>query len=488
VQGLVSLRLQQLSSSDLLSAPTSKERRLSLVELEAKKRSRLIRQWEKMSQEIESAQKREELERSRRQAISRQKSQLPPARRRFPMRRRAPSVFSSDCLDTIRPLEDHEASADGGQLDDEADDNDGVACAAAATFRRLTKSGLISPRTRPQGPAWSSAQAVELPLGSRRGGLRQSSPDEGGGSVAVREQEATEGKNWLVSACGRLPRAVLVKIGGRPSASDQTKKPTANFEPHTTDAVAHDAASNNDSCNDYNDLRPEAQEERVAVSEVEAFLRQRRGSTVQASGFAIPRLTITASPDPVPRRGRQRRVKAVEGVNHTSSTDEEGEDERNTKSLIDEEYSSEEEKEDGDGVKVVVKCRSKTINRGAPSSILRALGTNVALSSWFFCCTDDLAEPVKKQGWLIKMGDGLFAQWKKRSGSNSCPPLWPGRHSEWKAVVPGGWCWSTPSSCGVQVPASRRKTASACGEAAWWTRLPTGSRVSSEQVEAFDAV
>ncbi len=108
----------------------------------------------------------------------------------------------------------------------------------------------------------------------------------------------------------------------------------------------------------------------MEVSPAEAFLRQQRGSTVQASGFAIPRLTITASSDPVPRRGRQRRVKAVEGVNHTSSTDEEGEDERNTKSLIDEEYSSEEEKEDGDGVKVVVKCRSKTINRGAPSSLL----------------------------------------------------------------------------------------------------------------------
>jgi hypothetical protein len=384
VQGLVSLRLQQLSSSDLLSAPTSKERRLSLVELESKKRSRLIRQWEKMSQEIESAQKREELERSRRQAISRQKSQLPPARRRFAMRRRAPSVVSSDGLDTIRPLADdeldHEASTDGGQLDAEANDDGGAASAAAAAFRRLTKSGLISPRTRPAGPAWGAAQTGDLTLGSRRGGLRESPHEVGGGSAAVREQEATESKNWLVSACGRLPRAVLVKIGGRPP--DQTKKQSA-IEQHTTDAH-HDAASHsNDISSKTNNNNqqnvphsPEAQKERLAVSGVETFLRQRRGSTVQASGLAIPKLSITASPDPVPRRGRQRRVEAVEGANNTSSgTDDDAEeaDERNTKSLIEEEYSSEEEKEDGDGVKVVVKCRSKTINRGAPSSLLRPL-------------------------------------------------------------------------------------------------------------------
>ncbi|ELR12975.1 PH domain containing protein [Acanthamoeba castellanii str. Neff] len=411
VQGLVSLRLQQLSSSDLLSAPTSKERRLSLVELESKKRSRLIRQWEKMSQEIESAQKREELERSRRQAISRQKSQLPPARRRFAMRRRAPSVVSSDGLDTIRPLADyeldHEASTDGGQPDAEANNDDGGASAAAAAFRRLTKSGLISPRTRPQGPAWGAAQTGDLTLGSRRGGLRESPHEVGGGSVAD-VVEATEGKNWLVSACGRLPRAVLVKIGGRPS--DQTKKPSS-VEPHTTDAH-HDAAShsndirsskNNDNNNNNQQNvphSPEAQKERQAVSEVETFLRQRRGSTVQASGLAIPKLSITASPDPVPRRGRQRRVEAVEGANNTSSgTDDDAEeaDEGNTKSLVDEEYSSEEEKEDGDGVKVVVKCRSKTINR----------------------------DPVKKQGWLIKLGDGLFAQWKKRFGYTLPPTTVP---------------------------------------------------------------
>jgi hypothetical protein len=36
--------------------------------------------------------------------------------------------------------------------------------------------------------------------------------------------------------------------------------------------------------------------------------------------------------------------------------------------------------------------------------------------------SDDLADPVKKQGWLTKLGDGLFAQWKKRFGYTLPPP------------------------------------------------------------------
>lgn len=79
---------------------------------------------------------------------------------------------------------------------------------------------------------------------------------------------------------------------------------------------------------------------------------------------------------------------------------------------IDEEFSSDEEREE-EGKTVIVKCRSKSINRSESSHSL-SLPFSAIMTYPSSLHPADVDPPATKEGWLTKGKEARFPHWKKR--------------------------------------------------------------------------